>query len=205
MLNVLFWPEKKHFFLTLLFLLSLIFTFLKNPQIIDNFQKKKNMDIFCLLYFSFLKDNFDSIKNFWWILQICIPFYHHPLSLDRISLFCYKMVKNLCLRLWIVVENCKVAKIDEKRIEKFEPSLSRIFSKDVLDLLLSASSRWNFVCLKQFRTELDVEYTDSIMVRCQETNWRLLTPTTMDDTTAWTEQYYQGYHGHKSSQSTDAF
>ena len=179
--------------------------FWKTHKLSTIFKRKKNMDIFRLLIFFFLKDNFDSIKNFWWILQICIPFYHHPLSLDRISLFCYKMVKNLCLRLWIVVENCKVAKIDEKRIEKFEPSLSRIFSKDVLDLLLSASSRWNFVCLKQFRTELDVEYTDSIMVRCQETNWRLLTPTTMDDTTAWTEQYYQGYHGHKSSQSTDAF
>ena len=179
--------------------------FWKTHKLSTIFKRKKIMDIFRLLIFFFLKDNFDSIKNFWWIWQICIPFYHHPLSLDRISLFCYKMVKNLCLRLWIVVENCKVAKIDEKRIEKFEPSLSRIFSKDVLDLLLSASSRWNFVCLKQFRTELDVEYTDSIMVRCQETNWRLLTPTTMDDTTAWTEQYYQGYHGHKSSQSTDAF
>ena len=112
LLNVLFWPEKKHFFLTLLFfLLSLIFTFLKNPQIIDNFQKKKKLWIFFFFFFFFfLKDNFDSIKNFWWILQICIPFYHHPLSLDRISLFCYKMVKNLCLRLWIVVSKLQSSK-----------------------------------------------------------------------------------------------
>ena len=174
LLNVLFWPEKKHFFLTLLlFYFHWFSLFWKTHKLSTIFKRKKNMDIFCLLILFFLKDNFDSIKNFWWIWQICIAFYHHPLSLDRISLFCYKMVKNLCLRLWIVVENCKVAKIDEKRIEKFEPLLSRIFSKDVLDLLLSASSRWNFVCLKQFRTELDVEYTDSIMVRCQETNWRV--------------------------------
>ena len=105
-----FLTRKETFFLTLLFLLSLIFTFLKNPQIIDNFQEKKIMDIFCLWNFMFLKDNFDSIKNFWWILQICIPFYHHPLSLDRISLFCYKMVKNLCLRLWIVVSKLQSSK-----------------------------------------------------------------------------------------------
>ena len=179
--------------------------FWKTHKLSTIFKRKYGYFLSFQKFFS-LKDNFDSIKNFWWILQICIPFYHHPLSLDRISLFCYKMVKNLCLRLWIVVSKLQSSKNWwEKRIEKFEPSLSRIFSKDVLDLLLSASSRWNFVCLKQFRTELDVEYTDSIMVRCQETNWRLLTPTTMDDTTAWTEQYYQGYQGHKSSQSTDAF
>ena len=106
-----FLTRKETFFShTPFFLLSLIFTFLKNPQIIDNFQKKKIMNIFCLWNFMFLKDNFDSIKNFWWILQICIPFYHHPLSLDRISLFCYKMVKNLCLRLWIVVSKLQSSK-----------------------------------------------------------------------------------------------
>ena len=84
--------------------------FWKTHKLSTIFKRKKKYGYFLSFNFFFLKDNFDSIKNFWWILQICIPFYHHPLSLDRISLFCYKMVKNLCLRLWIVVSKLQSSK-----------------------------------------------------------------------------------------------
>ena len=78
-------------------------------------------------------------KEFWWIWQICIPFYHHPLSLDREFHFFLRWSKICASAFWIVVENCKVAKINENKNSMiFIPcaQLSRIFSKDVLDLLL---------------------------------------------------------------------